>query len=146
MRNPIEQGQRWLKQAQHDFCVAQKHLADKDYSDACYMSEQSAQKALKAYLLVRGERFVPIHSVAELVSQCADKDGDFEPLKTAGKILDQFYIPTRYPDALASPAVPFEIYTEEQAQQAIAFAKEIVQMVERKVSAVSRRETDKPAV
>ena len=38
-------------------------------------------------------------------------------LRLAGH-LDQFYIPTRYPNGLPSPAVPGEAYTETQAATA----------------------------
>ena len=51
----------------------------------------------------------------------------------AGKVLDQYYIPTRYPDALAFPGVPYETYTERQAQEAVQLARTIVSLVQKKV-------------
>ena len=41
-------------------------------------------------------------------------------------LLDQFYIPTRYPNGLPSPAVPGEAYTEAQAQAAQEAADHIL--------------------
>ena len=90
MKNPKQRSERWLKQAEHDLSVAHANLAGGFQSDCCFMSEQTAQKAMN--------------------------------------------IPTRYPDALADPAVPFESYTQQQAAQALAFAQEILQFVKQKVS------------
>jgi HEPN domain-containing protein len=54
-------------------------------------------------------------------------------------VLDQYYIPPRYPDALASPAVPFESYTQEQDMTALTAAQGIVALVAQKVQPASAR-------
>ncbi|MBI3327353.1 MAG: HEPN domain-containing protein [Nitrospinae bacterium] len=120
---------RWLRQAEHDLTIARGHQERGEYSDACFMGEQAAQKALKAFLIVRGQRSVPIHSVAQLAERCAQLEPDFTAHITPGRILDQYYIPTRYPDALAPPAVPFESYTQEQGEKAVAAAASMVALV-----------------
>jgi HEPN domain-containing protein len=99
------------------------------------MAEQAAQKALKAFLLAQGHRAVPVHSVAQLAEHCTEIDPDFAVHITPGRILDQYYIPTRYPDALAPPAVPFESYTEEQGEKAVAAAQAIITPVAQKLAA-----------
>jgi HEPN domain-containing protein len=114
MKPSPETGRRWLRQAEHDIEIAQNHQERGDYSDACFMSEQASQKALKGFLIAQGRRSVPIHSVAQLAEACAQIDKAFSSHIGSGRILDQYYIPTRYSDALAPPAVPFESYTEEQ--------------------------------
>lgn len=125
---------RWLRQAVHDLTVARGHQERGDYSDACFMAEQAAQKTLKAFLIARGQRSVPIHSVAQLAERCARLDPDFTIHITPGRILDQYYIPTRYPDALAPPAVPFESYTQEQGEKAAEAAQAMVALVSQKLS------------
>lgn len=127
-QNKIE-AKRWLKQAKHDLLVAKKNLENKFFSDACYSAEQAAQKALKGYLYFQGARFVWEHSVAQLVKRVATYKRSFQKLQELGKILDQYYIPTRYPDALAPPAVPFESYNKKEAAEAIEIAKSILKMV-----------------
>jgi HEPN domain-containing protein len=124
---------RWLRQAEHDLRIARGHCERGDYSDACFMAEQAAQKALKAFLIAHGERVVLIHSVAQLAEHCAQLDPAFTAHTTPGRILDQFYIPTRYPDVLAPPAVPFESYTQEQGEMAVAAAQAIVTLVAQKL-------------
>ena len=77
MKPGPEAALRWLRQAEHDLSVAQRHQQSGDYSDACFMAEQASQKALKAFLLARGQRSVTIHSVAQLAEHCAKSDADF---------------------------------------------------------------------
>lgn len=129
MKRTREEQDRWLKQAEHDLTVAKKHLADTFYADACYAAEQAAQKALKGYLYGQGERTVPAHAVQELLRLASRYHPAFQKLAERGRILDRYYIPTRYPDALAPPAVPFESFTVEDAREAIAIATEILTAV-----------------
>jgi HEPN domain-containing protein len=129
MKPGREAALRWLRQAEHDLAIARGHQERGDFSDACFMAEQAAQKALKAFLIGHGHRSVPIHSVAQLAERCAQTDPAFTVHITAGRVLDQYYIPTRYPDALAPPALPFESYTQEQGSTAVAAAQAIVALV-----------------
>jgi HEPN domain-containing protein len=77
MKPRHEVGLRWLLQAEHDLVVARNHQERGDYSDACFMAEQSSQKALKGFLVGAGHRSVPIHSVAQLAEMCSQMDSDF---------------------------------------------------------------------
>jgi HEPN domain-containing protein len=129
MKPGREAALRWLRQAEHDRSIAGGHQERGDFSDACFMAEQAAQKALKAFLIGHGHRSVPIHSVAQLAERCAQIDPAFSAHITDGRVLDQYYIPTRYPDVLAPPAVPFESYTQEQGTTAVAAAQAIVALV-----------------
>lgn len=129
MKNPAAERDRWLKQADHDLAIARRHLTGRFFSDACYMAEQAAQTALKAYLYGRGERQVREHSIQELLGRAAKHERRFSAFVEAGKILDQYYVATRYPDALPLPTVPYEAYTEAQARGAIATAERILEAV-----------------
>ncbi|HEU4343986.1 MAG TPA: HEPN domain-containing protein [Candidatus Binatia bacterium] len=99
----------------------------------------SQSKALKGFLIAQGRRSVPIHSVARLIEECSRIDKDFSSHIAPGRILDQYYIPTRYPDALAPPAVPFESYTQEQGEKAVHAAKTIVSLVRQKLRVAKKR-------
>lgn len=108
MKRAKEEGRRWLAQAEHDLESAKNNLKVKFYSDVCFMSEQAAQKALKAYLFFSGERYIPLHSVRELANHGVKYDKGLKRFIEPGMILDKYYILTRYPDALAPPAVPYQ--------------------------------------
>lgn len=129
MKNSPLEATRWLRQAQHDLRVSTKHLRDRFFSDACFMSEQTAQKALKAFLFFKGERFVPLHSVLELVERCVKYESKFEAWIESGQVLDKYYIPARYPDAAPGPSAPYELFTQWEAEEAVQRAKGIVNLV-----------------
>ena len=129
MKRPREQFKRWLEQAEHQLEVTTALLELGFWSDVCFMAEQTAKMAVKAFLYGKGRRAVPVHSIQELALQCTDTDEAFKEAVEWGKILDRYYIPTRYPDALARPAVPFRSFTERDAQQAHQYATDIIGIV-----------------
>lgn len=133
MRDPRETARRWMEQAEHDLEVTKAHVDNAFWSDACFMAEQTAQVALKAYLYGQGERFIPIHSVYELALECTKKDAAFKRLVDPGKVLDKYYIPARYPDALAPPGVPYKVFIETEGRQALSYAEDIVSMVKARI-------------
>ena len=132
--SPKDEAGRWLKQAGHVLKVAQTLPRDECYAECCFHAEQTAQLALKAFLYGQGERFVTLHSVKQLVERCATYDPAFLQVIDAGKVLDQYYIPTRYPDAIGFPGLPYETYSEHEAREAVQFARAIVDLVKGKVS------------
>lgn len=106
MKKSKEEALRWLKQSEHDLKVAKNNFNANFYSDACFMAEQASQKALKAYLIFKTKRQVLEHSVQTLAKKCFKYDKNFKKIIDYGRILDRYYIPTRYPNALAPPAIP----------------------------------------
>jgi len=133
MKRSKEEAERWLKQAEFDLHSAKKNYEQKIYSYTCFLCEQSAQKALKAYLFFKGERYVLEHSIKKLVENCSKFDAEFSLFEKHGAKLDKYYLSTRYPDALPFPAIPYESYTEEDAQEAIKLASEILNFVKNKI-------------
>ena len=61
------------------------------------------------------------HSVAEIAKALDIND----EILNAGRRLDQYYITARYPDALPSGA-PFELFTPDQAKEALGFAERVL--------------------
>ena len=66
---------------------------------ACFLSQQAAEKALKAFLIANKKEPWG-HSVAELCETASMKDSDFRNIKKHAATLDIYYIPTRYPNGL----------------------------------------------
>lgn len=130
MKKGKQEAIRWLRQAEHDLKVAEHNMSAGFYSDVCFMSEQASQKALKAYLIHRtGRSPWGEHSIQVLARRCAEFNGKFREIARLGGILDRLYIPTRYPDALAPPAAPYEAYILEDAENALRIAKRILETV-----------------
>jgi HEPN domain-containing protein len=130
MNEPHLEAQRWLRQAQADLAVVRTLRAAGHHAAACFHSQQAAEKALKAVVFAHGARVVLGHSVRELARQCEAYDPTFAGVAEGAALLDQFYITTRYPNGLPSPAVPGEVFTNAQAQTAQESAEYIISVVE----------------
>jgi len=124
------EAQRWFRQAQVDLEVVDTLRSSRHYAAACFHSQQGAEKALKAVLYSQGARVVLGHAVRELARQCEAHDPAFASILEEAALLDQFYIPTRYPNGLPSPAVPSEIYTESQAEAAREAVRQVLRAAE----------------
>ena len=126
--------QRWLRQAEKDLESAQDSLITKHYEWACFQSQQAAEKALKAVLYSKGLRAILTHSIRDLVLECSKYEKDFSNLVSQGKVLDSYYIPTRYPDSLVGNEIPSEYYSQEDAAQCISYAESILSIVNKFMS------------
>lgn len=124
-----QQAERWLSQAQHDLRAASINRREGFPEIACFLAQQAAEKALKAYLYAQGERAVLGHATHLLVRQCAHYDPAFDTLLDACRTLDQYYIPTRYPNGLPD-GIPHEVYTDAQAEGAVGLAGQVLGGVE----------------
>lgn len=124
------EAQRWFKQARADLAVVFTLKSAGHYAATCFHSQQAAEKALKALLYSQGSRVVLGHSVRELAKQCEAFESGFATLAGEAGLLDQFYIPTRYPNGLPSPAIPDETYTEAQAETTQQASERILTLVE----------------
>jgi len=133
MNNNLSEGQRWLDQAQYDIRAADLNRREEFPEIACFLAQQAAEKALKAFLYAQGERPVIGHATHRLVQRCAEYDVAFADLLDACRQLDQYYISTRYPNGLPD-GIPHDVYTPAQAAQAVQLAQAVIQLVADRLS------------
>jgi HEPN domain-containing protein len=126
--SPSDEARRWLEQASADLAVAEHLAGHTGFHVACFLAQQVAEKALKAYLYARGEEAVFGHSVEGLAAQCERYDPAFAEPRSEWAILDAYYISTRYPNALPG-SIPARIFNKREAQQAVALARDAVSFV-----------------
>ena len=69
-----------------------------------------------------------------VIPEVAQKRPEFLPLRDDAGVLDQYYLTTRYPDAVAEPAIPSEIFTKAQAEDALRTARSIFAMSQSLIS------------
>ena len=134
MKKPLETARRWLAQAEHNLRTSEVMVENGLWAMACFLAEQTAQLALKAYLFGQGRRFVNVHSIRTLAEECNKYDAAFSPIIERGRVLDRYYLSTRYPDALPAPAIPYQSFTEPEAQQALGYATEMVKLVRARIA------------
>jgi HEPN domain-containing protein len=128
--DPEKEYQRWITQARMDLDDAEYSARGGRNNLACFLSQQAAEKAVKAYLYRVGHQVVWGHSVAELIHDALESEPGFGTLKEKGSFLDRYYIPTRYPNGLPG-GIPSESFSEKDASEAIAAAREIIAFVSR---------------
>ena len=115
----------WFLQAERDLEQAAASRRDGRHEWACFAAQQSAEKAAKALHMCRKQEGWG-HVVARLLH---DLPVSVPPdLVEKARVLDGFYIPTRY--ANGHPAgPPFEHYGPLQSEEAIRYAREIIEFV-----------------
>jgi HEPN domain-containing protein len=127
-RSAFEEGQRWLSQASEDLKWTQRLAEEGAWHIACFLAQQVAEKALKAFLYAQGEELVIGHSVVRLCSAAGNYHPAFSEKSKRWSLLDGYYIPTRYPNGLPD-GIPAEVYSREAAFGAVALAEEAVEYV-----------------
>jgi len=127
-----EESLRWLAQAEEEIKDAEFLMNAERYYLSLFLCQQSAEKALKAYIYFKEEEHLYTHSVSDLLKFAIEIDGDFNSIKNA-KRLDDYYIPTRYPNGLPGD-IPAEYYDDpEEAKRALILSKNIIELVKSKI-------------
>lgn len=90
--------ENWLGFARQDLQVAELVMQENLFNQVCFHSQQCAEKSLKVWLAKQGKNIPRIHQMADLLTLIPESMiGNFRERLL---LLDRFYIPTRYPDAL----------------------------------------------
>jgi HEPN domain-containing protein len=122
----------WLNQASRDLEQAQDSQRAGRHEWACFAAHQAAEKAAKALHLRFGQEAWG-HVVAQLLRELPAAAASPDDLIERAKVLDNFYIATRYPNAHPDGA-PFEHYGSIQSQQALEHAGAIVEFARSKMA------------
>lgn len=87
MKNLEQEAQRWLRQAQSDFTFLETARQVGKYDTCCFLAQQTAEKALKAYLFHQGEELILTHAIFRLCEMAAQYDPAFGEIreKVAGE-------------------------------------------------------------
>jgi len=115
----------WLAQAARDLEQAEASRAEGRHEWACFAAQQAAEKAVKALHLSKGQEAWG-HVVARLLNELPARPPAH--LIEKARALDNFYMPTRYPNGHPEGA-PFEHYGPLQSGEAIGYAREILDYV-----------------
>lgn len=123
---------RWLTQAEEEYKDAYNLMQLGRYYLSLFLCQQSSEKALKAFIYLQEDEPLFTHSVAVLLRIAREIDTDFEEVRGA-KRLDDYYIPTRYPNGLPGE-VPSKYYDDpEEAKKAVEWTEKILRLVRKKI-------------
>jgi HEPN domain-containing protein len=95
------EARRWLGTAEEDLEAARILLREGKYSHACFLAQQSGEKAVKALWYFLGEDPWG-HSIHKLILDLPQEVARMHMtrIQDDAAALDRFYIPTRYPNGL----------------------------------------------
>lgn len=130
----MERSADWIDQAKGDLEHARNDLQYGFYDWACFSSQQSAEKAVKAVFQKKGAEAWG-HSVSDLLIELAKSHTVDAGLIDSGLELDKAYIPARYPDAHPSGS-PRHRYTKAEAERLVEHARRIVEFCEDLLSTI----------
>ena len=122
----------WLGQAERDLEQAEDSRRAGRHEWACFAAHQAAEKAVKALHLHSGQEAWG-HVVARLLRELPPEAAAPGDLVEKGKVLDGFYVPTRYPNGHPEGA-PWEHYGMIQSEEGIRYARETLEFVRAKMA------------
>ena len=120
-RNEIRQ---WLIKSQHDLGSAHRLMeGEEPYLDtAVYHCQQTAEKAIKAYLTYRDIVFERTHNLVALLAFCIPSEPALSRWKEEAKMLTPYATEFRYPGDVLDPE-------RGEVEQAFAAAEGIVNFI-----------------
>lgn len=130
LRNDLrpEAAVRWLDKAKRDLDTAVLNNRHDGYTDvSCYFSHQTVEKSLKAFLVHHSIRFQKIHHLPKLLKMCEDKDSEFSAFKKQCRVLNDYFLESKYP-----MDIPI-VYTKKEAREAIQSAEKVFEFVKKKL-------------
>ena len=114
----------WIRQARRDLDSPRAQLRDGYYEWACFISQQAAEKALKAALQTRGSEAWG-HSLVALVQALGGQTRVPEDLAEGCRLLDRYYVTARYPNGWPAGG-PSDYIAQEDGTLAVGHSEAIL--------------------
>jgi HEPN domain-containing protein len=121
--DPLEYAYEWLEFAKRDVSSAEylMNMWPRPDEIICYLSQQSAEKSLKGFLVTNDITPPKIHNLLNLCGLCAAYNAEINNLVLQLEYLNQFSVISRYPRELT--------LTEPDAQTAVDYAKIVLEFI-----------------
>jgi len=129
-KNNLTEAQKWFFIGDNEFgfaCLGLKDEQDQFYAQICFLFQQAIEKYLKGYLVAHNIEVKKTHNLRYLCQQCININKKFEEFIEDCEIIDQYYIPTRYP-------AHWPIHTKTQAKEAHNIAKKLIDFIKQKLA------------
>lgn len=127
--HPHEEAARWLEYAEEDLQMAELAYSEKIYNQVCFHAQQAVEKCLKAAIAANGDLVPRSHMMADLIREVPEElQSKMGSAQDQLFLLDQLYIPTRYPDAVPG-SLEEGLPDEDQAETARKTARNCCQVV-----------------
>jgi HEPN domain-containing protein/predicted nucleotidyltransferase len=120
----------WIKDSLDELESAHLLLDSGKYKGACYHSQQSAEKALKALIIEKGEKPERIHDIVSLINKVKSIGWDIDFSIDDAILLNSIY-KGRYPTE--EGLLPYGIPDRNDAEQVFHAARRIFYLVQSKI-------------
>ena len=124
MNNPADP---WIAFAREDLRMAELAMHEALYNQVCFHCQQGVEKAVKGLLIHQSQTPPRSHRLADLLGLL--EPSPFTETTSELQLLDRFYIPTRYPDALPGH-LPEGLPDVEDAREALSTARQAFAAIE----------------
>lgn len=121
-----EASKRWLAFAREDLRMAELAMQEALHNQVCFHCQQCAEKAVKALLVHQGKKPPRTHRLSDLLNLL--DSSPLDEISLTIQLLDRFYIPTRYPDALPG-LLPEGLPDADDAQDALVVANQTIALI-----------------
>lgn len=120
--------QAWLFKARGDLKASKSLLKlaenDEEYlANAIYLTQQCAEKALKAYLAFKKQPLQKMHNLIKLLEECSRLEPGFSALREKALLLDPYATQYRYPDDYLMPEIKEVVKAVEAAEQIFEYVR-----------------------
>lgn len=120
----------WFLFAEEDMKMADNAFREDIFNQVCFHSQQGVEKMLKGYLYSKGVHIPKTHFLVELLKLCMKLDKNFQDYQEGCSILDAYYIPTRYPDAIPG-SLPEGLPQKNNAKEALSILKRMAGFIKK---------------
>jgi HEPN domain-containing protein len=123
----MQKHKEWILYAESDLIAAKKLLKPPEVliPHALFLTQQCAEKSLKAFLFFHKRDPGKIHDLANLIKQCIAVDSEFSKFLQHATDLNPYVQGTRYPDShLLIPDTSIAEYSIKCAQEILDFVKD----------------------
>jgi len=128
----LSEARIWFRQAESNHKFLSVAKKSESYDLVCFLSQQVAEEALKAYLFCQGKEETSTHVITELCQIASKYDEGFLQLKNEIEALNYFNIVVNHSNPVES-ALPSTFFSRADAEKAIATAKEVLDFVRDKL-------------
>jgi HEPN domain-containing protein len=120
----------WLSQAQYDLEAARINAESGYHEWACFMAEQSAEKALKSVLVYHGRSAPKLHKLGVLIGLTKNAEPKFRGIHIDIAELQSYTFNARYPFLIPGNfETPHDYITKEDAEICIKQAQVILDLI-----------------
>ena len=123
---------RWLRQAEQDLMDASYNKDGERFNISCFLCQQASEKAIKAFLYLKGAEDVWGHSLIDLCEDAKIFDMFFDTIKSEARQLDKYYELTRYPGFLPG-GICSEAFDVNDADRAYELSGLVVEFVKERI-------------